>query len=434
MSEADDGLLVHLIIHNIQRRLHRQMNTKTKLVSRLLCLATRGGLLLQLASVLVWGMTSTVLAQGEFSTPNQNLEVIGVPPIPAALARQVAPYLNIYGLPLADWDPDKREIWLKGLSSVSWVSHVTSPGARPSPSSIYIQVSGIYDLYRQPQSKYLAYTRDSGGNETFQLYLYDIGHGRSTLLSDGKSRNTEPVWSNAGEKIVYSSTPIGESGVNLRLIDPFDPKSDRLIAKSSGSYFKAYDWSPDDKQIVFCDFTSNTTSALKLIDITSGKETLLSPKTDAAELYDFPQFSKDGKGVYVLTDHDSDTRRVAYIDLTTRQFTYVPSNAKWDADELQLAPNGKTLALVTNEDGISRLHIFDFATNKEQTLREIPIGIISDLKWRRDSTELAFNFKSPHTPNDVYSVNVATGKVELWARSVTNGVDTKKFSEPQLIQ
>src|SRR5205085_10385147 len=142
----------------------------------------------------------------------------------------------------------------------TWISLVNSPGAAQQASSIYIQSSGIYDVYFQPQRKYLAYTRDTSGNETFQLYLYDINRRESTMLSDGKSRNTEPVWSNAGDKIVYSSTPIGDSGVNLRLIDTFYPTTDRLIEKSSGSYFKAYDWSPDDKLIVFCDFTSNPAS------------------------------------------------------------------------------------------------------------------------------------------------------------------------------
>src|SRR5215216_5742125 len=69
---------------------------------------------------------------------DKNLEGLGVPPVPTSLAAEVAPYSQIYGLPLAGWDPTKREIWLKGLSSVSWISRVKSPGASPETSSIYI--------------------------------------------------------------------------------------------------------------------------------------------------------------------------------------------------------------------------------------------------------------------------------------------------------
>jgi dipeptidyl aminopeptidase/acylaminoacyl peptidase len=371
-------------------------------------------------------------AQSDSIGPGKNIEAVGVPPIPTSLAREIAPYANIYGLPLAGWDPLKREIWLKGLSSVTWVSRVRSPGTAAEPTSIHILANGVYDIYVQPQGKYLAYTRDASGNESFQLYLYEIGGGKSTLLSDGKSRNTEPVWSNAGDKIVYSSSPAGTSGVSLRLLDPFDPKTDHLLAQSSGSYFKAYDWSPDDKQVVFCDFTSNTVSTLWLVDGT-GNKMLLSPKSDEAELYDYPQFSKDGKGLYVVTDHDSDARRLAYIDLASRKFSYIKSNPKWDVDEFQLAPDGKRVAFLSNEDGISQLHIVDLATAKEITAPPFTPSIISDLKWNKTSTDVAFNFKSPQTPNDVYSVNIETGKAELWGKSKKNGVDTEKFSTPELI-
>ena len=383
-----------------------------------------------LAIVISLFASQVALAQGDVTPPGKNIVAVGVPPIPASLAGELQPYTSIYGLPLAGWAQDKREILLKGLSSVTWISRVKSPGITPETSSIYIQAGGIYDVYFQPQGKYLAYTRDESGNESFQLYTYEIGTGKTTRLSDGKSRNTEPVWSNAGDKIVYSSTPSGASGVSLRLINPVDPKTDHLLAQSSGTYFKAYDWSPDDKQVVFCDFASNTASTLWLVDPASGNKTLLSPKAVTSELYDFPQFSKDGKGIYVVTDHDSDFRRVAYIDLASGKMSYVPSARQWDVDEFQVAPDGKTLAFITNEDGISRLHLFDVVAGKERAVPEIPLGIISDIKWRKDSTELAFNFKSSRTPNDVYSVNTETGRVELW---VSNGADTSKFSQPELI-
>jgi dipeptidyl aminopeptidase/acylaminoacyl peptidase len=91
------------------------------------------------------------------------------------------------------------------------------------------------------------------------------------------------------------------------------------------------------------------------------------------------------------------------------------------------------VAFITNEDGISRLHVLDVGTGKERAAPQIPVGILSDLKWRNTSIDLAFNFKSPRTPNDVYSLNTQTGKVELWAKSVTNSLDTSQFSQPELI-
>src|SRR5882757_2217742 len=94
-----------------------------------------------LALLLACLVGASVSAQsGQFS-PSKNIEAVGVPPIPASLAREIQPYNSPYGLPVAGWNPLKREIWLKGLSSVTWISHVASPGATPETSAIYIQSS-----------------------------------------------------------------------------------------------------------------------------------------------------------------------------------------------------------------------------------------------------------------------------------------------------
>lgn len=385
-----------------------------------------------LAPMVVALLGGATHAQNQFLSPSKNLKVSGVPPIPISLSTEVQPYTSVYGLPIGTWHPTKREVWLKGLSSVTWISQIARPLATPQPSSIYIQSGGIYDVYFQPQGKYLAYTRDTHGNEQFQLYLYDIEARQSALLSDQKSRNTEPVWSNTGNKIVYSCNPFGSEGVDLRLLNPFDKETDGLLVKSSGTYLKAYDWSPDDKTIVYCDFTSNTTSTLWLINVDSGKRVLLSPKSAERELYDSPQFSKDGKGVYVITDHKCDFRRIAYIDLATLKISYLKSPTEWDVEEFQIAPNGRLIAFTTNENGISIPHVFDLVEHKERKLEDLPVGIIWDIKWRKDSSEFAFNLKSPSTPNDVYSIDASTGKAELWAKSVDSEAKTKRFLRPDL--
>jgi len=376
--------------------------------------------------------TAIVLAQ-DFIVPNKNLEVSGVPPIPVRLRKDVGTYQGMYGLPLAGWDDSKRSILLKGLSSATWISDVDTPGKPPETSSIYIESSGIYDIYFQPQRKYLAYTRDADGTENFQLYLYDIERGNNTLLSGAKSRNTEPVWSNAGDKLVYGFTPTGETGVSLSITDAFKPGSSRTLVESYSHYLKAFDWSPDDKLIVYCDFTSNTTSSLWLANIADGKKTRLSEISAQGALYDNPKFSIDGKGVYVLTDEDSPNRRVAYIDLESHRFEYIAFRLRSDVEEFQVSPDGKKLAYLINDNGSYDLEVLDLTTRKERGWSRLPIGIISDLKWHRNSIDLAFNFKAPSVPSDVYSVNVNTDRIEHWTVSNPK-VSDERFREPNKIQ
>lgn len=372
------------------------------------------------------------VAQSEESLPNVNLETQGIPRVPASLAPQVKRYTGAYGLPLAGWGNTRREVLLKGISSASWVSRIAAPGATPQ-TWLYWQEPNFYDFYFQLQGKHLVYNRDVAGNEAFQLYLYDIEKLASTLLTDGKARSTEPVWSNAGKQIIYSSSPSGNNGVNLNLIDPFAPKSNRILVPSTGNYLKVFDWSPDDRYAVYCEFISNTFSQLWMIEVGTGKPQLLTPG-NVADYYSEPQFGADGKGLYVITDREADVRRLAYLDLATGKFTYLTSDMNWDVEEFQRSPDGGTLAFASNEAGLSHLYLLDIASNKNKTIRDLPEGMISDLKWHQNSVDLAFNYKSSRTPNDVYSVNVSNGKIERWASSTSAGVPSEKLAVPSAFQ
>lgn len=389
--------------------------------------------LLYISVACILAANLSLAAQTDEIAPGPNIVVEGIPKIPSSLAQKVNQYKGAYGYPVAGWDTTKKELWIKILASTgTWVSRVETPGSVPKPI-IIIPVGGIYDLYYQPQGKYIVYNKDVGGNESFQFYLYDIASRQSKPITDEKSRSTEPVWSNAGDRIIYSSSPANGNGVDLSIINPFEPQSNRILAQGQGHYLKAYDWSPDDRKAVFCEFISNTVSSLWMIDVANGQKALLSKGGPEKDYYDTPQFSKDGKGVYVITDRDSEFRRLAYLNLTTKEYKYLSDHIKWDVEDFKLSPDGKTLAFITNEDGISQLHLLNVETGKEKLVPSLPIGIISDLKWHNNSVDLAFNFKSPRTPNDVYSLDTNSYKVERWSKGITGQIDVEKLPKPEII-
>jgi Tol biopolymer transport system component len=94
---------------------------------------------------------------------------------------------------------------------------------------------------------------------------------------------------------------------------------------------KAYGWSPDDAQVAFCEFIGNTTSKLWLVDVEKGEKRLLSGTAEKADgYYDSPLFSKDGKGIFVITDRGSDVRRLTYLNLASGQFKSLTAAINWD--------------------------------------------------------------------------------------------------------
>ena len=277
------------------------------------------------------------------------------------------------------------------------------------------------------------FSKDIGGNEFFQVYRFDNESGDVTLLTDGKSRNVAPVWSYDGQKLAYGSTRRNGNDVDLYVVEPANSKSDRMLTQLQGGGWEPLDWSPDNRKILVREEISANESYLWIVEASNGEKTLITPKGGAKIAYGGGQFSKDGKGIYVTTDKDSEFQRLAYVDPASKQHNYLSSHISWDVDEFDLSYDGRTIAFVTNEDGFGVLHLLDTKTAKEKPVPDLPKGIASGVRWHKNNRDLGFNITSARSTSDVYSLDVQTGKVDRWTYSETGGLNTANFSEPQLI-
>ena len=377
-----------------------------------------------------------VAGQQDTFAPGDNLVVDGIPPIPAGLAADVDRYGNFRSAAISSWHPSKHEMLIGTRFADTLQVHLVK-----FPGGARTQLTFFRDAARgasfQPANgESFIYTTDRGGDEFYQIYRYDMATGGITLLTDGKSRNTGALWSNAGDRLVYGSTRRDGENVDLYIVKPEDAKSDHSVAELHGGGWSAADWSPDDQTILVSEGISANESYLWLCDSATGRMTAVTPRGEKGEqvAYNGGQFSKDGKGIYTVTDKDSEFSRLAYIDLATKQHTYLTDKIHWDVEEFRLSKDGKKLAFVTNEDGISVLHVMDTATRQELTLPPLPLGVISGLNWHNNSRDLAFDLNTARTPTDVFSIDVSTMKMERWTYSETGGINTDGFSEPQLIR
>jgi len=397
---------------------------------------TRALVLCLLAATLIFAQAPPSAGQGDTIQPGDNLVIEGVPPIPASLAATVARYTDFRAASLQDWHPTKREMLISTrFADTTQIHRVSMPGgARYQLTFFPDRVAGA--RYTPKSGDYFIFGKDVGGGEWFQTYRYDFATGNITLLTDGgRSQNGLGVWSNAGDRTVYSSTRRNGKDRDIWVMNPADPKTNRLLLEIEGGGWGPEDWSPADKQIVVGEGISVNESYLWLVDAASGEKKLVTPKGGAVKVaYGSAVFSKDGKGLYVTTDKDSEFQRLTYIDLASGAHTYLTSHINWDVDEFELSYDGKTIAFVTNEDGLGVLHLLDTATRKEKPAPKLPAGSVFGIEWHRNNRDLAFHLASARASSDVYSVDVSTGKVDRWTFSETGGINTEQFSEAELIR
>jgi dipeptidyl aminopeptidase/acylaminoacyl peptidase len=375
------------------------------------------------------------IAQTPTITPGDNLVVEGIPPIPASVVQSVERYTNFRAATLASWHPKRREMLISTrFADTPQVHLVKFPlGARKQLTFFPERVAG--GSFQPTQGEYFVFSKDIGGNEFSQNYRYDLATGDVTLLTDGKSRNSGGRWSNKGDRIIYNSTRRTGKDNDFYIIDPKDPKTDKLITQVEGGGWGSLDWAPDDNRILALENVSVNESYLWLIEAASGEKKLITPKGGKEKIsYGGALFTKDSKGLYVVTDKDSEFQRLAYVDLATMQPTYLTTDIKWDVEDIDLSDDGKNLAFVTNEDGASVLHLLDTATRKEKTLPKLPVGQVVGTNWHKNNEDLGFTLVSPGSTADVYSLNIRSNKIERWTESETGGINTANFTDAQLVR
>lgn len=374
------------------------------------------------------------LAQEPAIAPPESLLVDGVPGISAALADTAGRYGSYRSAGLADWHPSKREMLIATRFAETAQLHLLAmPGGERQQLTFYSDA--VFNGRFHPNGgDYLVFSKDVGGGEWFQLFRYDMKSGDVTLLTDGKSRNLMGPWSSGGDQIAYMSTRRTGKDTDLWVMNPADPKTDHLLMQLAGGGWQPEDWSPDDKKILLMEELSINESYLWLVDTATGAKTALTPHNATEKVsYGEARFSKDGKGIYVTTDKDSEFQRLAYIDLETKQPTYLTGSIHWDVETFDLAHDGKLLAFVTNEEGVSVLHVRDTSIGKELPLPKMPAGVIGALRWHKNGHELGFSLNNSRGPGDCYSLEAATGKVERWTTSET-AVKTEGFPQAELIR
>jgi Tol biopolymer transport system component len=291
--------------------------------------------------------STVVLAQSEFITPGENLVVEGIPNIPAAMAEEINRYTEFRYADLSNWHPTRREMLIgTRFAETNQIHAVKIPGgARTQLTFFKDSVGGAG--YQPTRGDYFVFRKAIGGNESYQKYRYDFATGAITLLTDGKSRNTGGAWSRAGDNYVYQSTRRNGEDVDIWMMNPADPKSNRMVAELKGGGWGVYGFSPDDRQLLVGEYISANESYLWLMDATTGAKTITTPRGDDAEkvFYGAAQFSKDGKGLYVTTDRDSEFRRLAYIDLATKKHTYLTVRSTGTSSPLPSRGTAKSLRL-----------------------------------------------------------------------------------------
>ncbi len=376
----------------------------------------------------------TAAAQGPTIPVTDNLTVEGIPSLPASLVSEVRSYTEGRGASLAAWHPVRKEMLISTrFGNTSQLHQVKFPGGARTQITFYEDaVAGAN--YEPNGGRYFLFNKDAGGNEFSQLYRMDAD-GKATLLTDGKrSQNGGGAWSRDGKRIAYSSTMRNGKDRDIRVMDPLDPATDRVVAENSGGGWGISDWSIDDKQLLIGEGISVNESRIHVLDIATGVKTRLLPLKDERTTYRAIAWNAEGTGIFLTSTKDSEFNRLCIYDLKSKKLTPITAAIPWDVAGVELTHDRSRMAFTTNEDGLSKLYLLDTRTLKYEEVAGMPVGLIGGLSFTKDGRALGLTLTTYASTSDVFELDLASKKLLRWTESELGGMDVSGLRAPELVK
>lgn len=369
--------------------------------------------------------------QATLTVPD-NLITEGLPPIPMSIVNGVSRYTESRGAVFNSWRPGTKEQLIQTrITNATQAYRVAFPGADRQQLTFFPEpIAGAFYGAKHPNR--FVFQKDIGGSEFFQYYRYDLATGASTLLTDGKSRNTDAVFGDDGKTLYYMSTRRTGADTDLYAVDVDHPETDHQVAALGGVGWAPSDISPDGKTVLLNRGVSISEVHLYLLDLATGAQKELMPSKTRIS-YGYAGFTKDGKHILFSSDAGGEFQQLKELDLTSGKVTNLSAEIPWDLEAGAFSRDRTKFAYVVNANGTSDVYDLDLSTLKSRKLGGFPPAVISDLAWNDDDRTLGLSLNSAKGA-DSYSYDVRDSKLTRWTFSETSGLNANAFQTPRLVQ
>lgn len=354
-----------------------------------------------------------------------------VPEVPPELRERMNQYLNVRAASLQDFDDEGRRILISTrFGNTNQLHIVERPGGDRSQITFTDEPVNGGAFVPNSRGRYVLYLSDKGGTENNQIYLLDLDEGRTRLLTDGKNRHEQLEVAKNGKVIAFTGT--GRNGRDNDIYVAHAPEFKPTLAMEVTGAFYPSEFSPDGSKLTVIEYVSEKESYLHLLDVKTGKATILTPKTEK-HAYSGGAFSADGQSIYLMSDKGGQYQSLYRRDIASGKERLITGKLPWDVDSVTASPAGNLIAFVANEDGQSRVYTMKPDGDSYEAITSIPVGIAGGIRFTPDGKNIGMTLSTPTTPGDVFVCNVEDGRLTRWTMSETGGLNPARFASPRRI-
>lgn len=255
-----------------------------------------------------------------------------------------------------------------------------------------------------PDGRQVAFASGAAGSLDIMLAAAN-GAGDAIRLTAAEGNEQSPLWSADGGRIAYTADADGHADIYLSWLQPdAETPSAPVRITSAATDESLGDWSPDGQWLIFTRADNGAPQGLwlrnpdgvNLLQITNGNDSApaWSPDNDAIA---FVREIDGNRDIYLLRpQQDKDWRgpldAEALIDSP-----HADHSPAW-------APDGDTLAFVSDRDGNPEIYVFD--TDEDAPPQRLTVNESADSQpvWSPDGEQIAF-VSNLHEQSEIYAMN-----------------------------
>ena len=288
--------------------------------------------------------------------------------------------------------PDGKDIvFSSGITGVPQLWRAPRDGGWPEQLTFY--PDAVRNPVLSPKGDWLAFGKDTGGDERIQLYLTRFDGSQTTQLTDNpKVIHAFGGFSPDGKRIAFASNERSQTFFDIYTMDLATRQAKRVVTQDGNNY--AAGFSADGKWLIYTRVDTSSNQNLYVLDLATAKDKLITPhKGDAS--YKSVAFGRDGK-IYVAADQDREFSCLASLDPATGKLAYLTPDTV-EIDAIEMNDDGSRLAYLVNRNGYSDLYVHEVGKGSPRKVAGIPEGVIYGLNWSPDSKRLAFTYTGRST-------------------------------------
>lgn len=379
-------------------------------------------------------LSFTSIKASEERVQTGNLVMEGIPEeFSQELQERILQYQNIRGAAFRGWGPGGEGMFIgTRFAETAQIHYVASPGAYRQQITFFDEPTRGASISSSKDRNAFIFSKDVGGNENYQIFYYDLDNATYRMLTDGIHRNDGARWGKKGNYVYFRSNMRNGRDYDIYKMPVDNPEKVEMVFEGQGLWANG-NISSDGNKMLIMNYVSANESYYYILDMTSGTKTQINP-VDKQIAYGSAFFDRETKGVFIVSDEDTEFRHLHYFDIAENKMMILTEDIPWDITDATISRGRKQLAFVANVAGVDQLYIMDTKSKKYKAVKSIPQGIVYGLRFHPDGKKLGMTINTSRSPSDAYVLNLQNMELEQWTFGETGGLNTKFFVEPELIE